>query len=115
MSNESIFELAYAYADAVSTHRLESLYGTSKGYTLEKARERDEAHSVLVSELRRLVAENESLRKDAERYRWLRDSADCDEGIAPMHQLCSDWGRFYWSQVEGDDLDAAIDAAKESK
>ena len=48
-------ELAQNYADAVSTHRLESLYGTSKGYTLEKARERDEAHSALSAELRRLA------------------------------------------------------------
>lgn len=49
-------ELAQAYADAVSTHRLESLYGTSKSYTLEKAQERDEAHAALTAELRRLAA-----------------------------------------------------------
>lgn len=49
-------ELAEAYADAVSTHRLESIYGTSKSYTLEKAKERDEAHSLLEAELRRLAA-----------------------------------------------------------
>lgn len=29
---------------------------------------------VLVAEVARLKAENEALRKDAERYRWLRDS-----------------------------------------
>lgn len=46
--------LADEYADAVATHRLESLYGTSKSYTLEKARERDEAHDALTAELRRL-------------------------------------------------------------
>jgi len=63
MSNESkALELAEAYADAVSTHRLECLYGTSKSYTLEKAKERDELHSALIAELRRQHAEIESLR-----------------------------------------------------
>lgn len=70
-------ELAQAYADAVSTHRLESLYGTSKSYTLEKARERDEAHAALSAELRRLAAveaELIALKKaigDAEPKGWL--------------------------------------------
>lgn len=49
-------ELADAYADAVAAHRLESLYGTSKSYTLEKAKERDEAFEALAAELRRLAA-----------------------------------------------------------
>lgn len=51
--------LAEAYADAVAAHRLESLYGTSKSYTIEKARERDEAHEAMAAELRRLSAELE--------------------------------------------------------
>ena len=49
-------ELADAYADAVAAHRLESLYGTSKSYTLEKAKERDESFESLAAELRRLAA-----------------------------------------------------------
>jgi hypothetical protein len=59
-------ELADKYADAVATHRLESLYGTSKSYTLEKAKERDEAHAELAAELRRLDAENAQLRAELE-------------------------------------------------
>lgn len=49
-------ELAHEYADSVAGHRLESLYGTSKSYTLEKAKERDEAHEALATELSRLAA-----------------------------------------------------------
>lgn len=49
-------ELAEEYSDAVSAHRLESLYGTSKSYTLLKAKDRDEAHEALSAELRRLAA-----------------------------------------------------------
>lgn len=56
-------ELADAYADAVSTHRLESLYGTSKSYTLEKAKERDEAFEALAAELRRLAAVKSELER----------------------------------------------------
>lgn len=56
-------ELAEAYADAASTHRMESLYGTSKSYTLEKAKERDEAHAVLEAELLRLAAVDAELER----------------------------------------------------
>ena len=54
--------LAQEYADAVATHRLETLYGSRRSYTLEKARERDEAFTALDAELRRLHAENEALK-----------------------------------------------------
>lgn len=53
--------LALEYADAVSTHRLENLYGTSQSYTLGKAKERDEAWSALAAELRRLAAVEQEL------------------------------------------------------
>lgn len=65
--------------------------------------------------LRRLQAENEALRADAERYRWLRDPKRLNEG--------ADVGDLYvgvesderWG-LAGPDADAAIDAAmKESK
>jgi len=49
-------ELAEEYADAVAAHRLENLYGTSKSYTPEKAKERVEAFEALATELRRLAA-----------------------------------------------------------
>lgn len=50
------YELVEEYADAVAKYLLESLYGTSKSYTLEVAKERDKADSALKSELRRLAA-----------------------------------------------------------
>jgi len=56
-----------------------------------------------INELRRLVDENESLRKDAERYRWLRNSdhwpAVFDSHYAP-------------EPLRGAGLDLTIDAAK---
>lgn len=65
-----------------------------------------------VTEITRLRAEAEALRKDAERYRWLRDrlfGADWDwnnEGVPVV--------LFRWPDGAsiGADLDAAIDAAK---
>jgi hypothetical protein len=65
----------------------------------------------LKSHVREQYVTLQTLRKDAERYRWLRDSADCDEGVAPMVQMQSDWGKFYWSQVKCESLNAAIDEA----
>ena len=52
------------------------------------------------AELRRLHAENEALRKDAERYRWLRESK-CP--MAVVSEDCLVLGMSY--------MDAAIDAA----
>lgn len=95
-------ELAQAYADAVSTHRLESLYGTSKSYTLEKSRERDEAHDALTAELRRLAqveAEHEALKKaisDAEPVAW-RDPTNSDPGQAVTfsNSKAAKWPHIY--------------------
>jgi hypothetical protein len=56
--------------------------------------------------LAREAAELEALRKDAERYRWLRSSlADRDNGKS--HHFCSIRAGC------PEELDAAIDAAKE--
>ncbi|MNL66324.1 hypothetical protein D3C87_1907700 [compost metagenome] len=54
----------------------------------------------LEADNKRLKAENESLRKDAERYRWLRGSKHFD---SPQHRAFCE---FYT-----DGLDSAIDAA----
>lgn len=54
-----------------------------------------------------LQAECEKLRKDAERYRWLRD-AHAAHPISLTICSANDWGLKPWS---GDDPDAAIDAA----
>lgn len=67
---------------------------------------RDERFGALVAaaELRRLHAEVESLRADAERYRWLRDKGDsitvCD---------CASDGE--WIPLHPENIDATIDAA----
>ena len=62
-----------------------------------------------------LEAENKALRKDAERYRWLRDkSGNCDVGtvptVRPLPSQCND----YWALCE-EILDASIDAAMEKE
>ena len=59
---------------------------------------------MLAAEVRRLREENERLRKDAERYQWLRDNED---------ELSS---RILRMVRDGDpDLDSAIDAARGAK
>jgi hypothetical protein len=60
-----------------------------------------------------LRADNERLRKDAERYRWLRDEHD---RIDPMGRCCwkvgNDRNGSEWCElVDGIDLDQMIDAA----
>jgi hypothetical protein len=52
------------------------------------------------AELRRLHVENEALRADAERYRWLRD---------PKNAYHDAWNYF------SHNIDAAIDAARSEK
>ena len=64
------------------------------------------------SEVLELIAENEALRADAERYRWLRDPDHCEEdfldGPADNIVVGSCGGEdILWSEQ----LDAAVDAA----
>lgn len=64
------------------------------------------------SDLKALIAERDSLRKDAERYRWLIDSADEDvcirtKGTSPTHPHL--WA--YWQCKEKPSIDAYIDKA----
>ena len=74
------------------------------------------------AELRRLHAENEVLRADAERYRWLRDKADGEIVFDHTHRQDEGGDRFVlYVPFDGlpinDDaeaarrMDAAIDAA----
>jgi len=55
------------------------------------------------------------LRKDAGRYRFLRDVADADlsQPHISMH-VCSDWGNWKNTWETGEEADSAIDAALES-
>lgn len=51
------------------------------------------------------------LQEEAARYCWLRDVGNPDDSFAVMESKTSDWGRFYWDQLAGANLDARIDAA----
>lgn len=57
-----------------------------------------------------LLAEVESLRKDAERYRWLRDKAAAAEGVCPMVSMTDDCGDQVSNWLFGNAVDKAIDA-----
>jgi len=58
-----------------------------------------------------MKAEREKLRKDAERYRWLRDKCDRWDGGLVVAKVTE----FSLSSWSGDDLNAAIDAAMEKE
>lgn len=57
-----------------------------------------------VNEIQRLRAELEECRRDAERYRWLREKIENDDFLIAR---VSDWGFTSWC---GDDPDRYIDA-----
>lgn len=58
-----------------------------------------------------LIAEAESLRADAERYRWLRNEAEGMAGkAAPMVCRLDERGRFV-DYLDGEELDDHIDRA----
>lgn len=63
-----------------------------------------------IEQLERAVAR---LRKDAERYQWLRDNVHCDTVLVEIVPLGHDWS--YPSLVlDAAHLDATIDAAMEA-
>ncbi|HSW33303.1 MAG TPA: hypothetical protein VLH36_06770 [Steroidobacteraceae bacterium] len=64
---------------------------------------RDLKECVLASDYDALAAERDALSKDAERYRWLRDSAGNDI----MEKLMAECSPPRWDEL----VDAAIDAA----
>jgi len=105
MTTDEIMALVCGYADAASTHRLESLYGTSKSYTLVKARERDKAQQNLRTAIKALVA-------DAERYRWLRSQWFTMGASYPDNTVQFHIGATRWSEQPESNIDDAIDAAR---
>lgn len=62
------------------------------------------------TQLTQLRAEVERLRKDAERYRWLRENLYVEDGCLEMAKNI-----YCPSALNKADIDAAIDAAKEEK
>jgi outer membrane murein-binding lipoprotein Lpp len=67
--------------------------------------------TMLKDQVRTLRAEIEALRKDAERYRWLRDKAMGDEGN-PFICVLTDG---YTGQLDGESADDAINDAMGEK
>ena len=68
-----------------------------------------DAMETLAAEVRRLREENERLRNDAERYRWLRESVKKSGGIIKAQS-------YFWNYGGSRKrLDAAIDAARGAK
>lgn len=65
-----------------------------------------ESWSAALVEVDRLKAENEALRKDAERYRWLRDSS---ESIHQFYLSTPIW--FTGVKFSKENVDSTIDAA----
>lgn len=63
----------------------------------------------LVAIVRRLQAENEQLRKDAERYQWLRELVSSTVGTIQAQ------GLFWNCSHSRRKLDAALDAARSAK
>lgn len=70
--------------------------------------------------IRQLLAENDAMREDAERYRWLRDPKqdvslvlDKRTGYVPADEQISGVGGYHTYEYRaGAELDAAIDAAR---
>jgi len=64
---------------------------------------------------RALLARRDDLAKDAARYRWLRKGSNDDiavvMGLGAMDYGASGVAYTYSEEIDGDDLDSAIDAA----
>jgi hypothetical protein len=60
-----------------------------------------------------LTLENQRLRVDAERYRWLRNEANKEPAAAPFVFFCDPNLPLRWvDAIYGEQLDADIDAAR---
>lgn len=69
--------------------------------------------------IRALLEERDALRADAARYRWLRKGESDDiavvRGLGAMDYGMSAVAYTYSEEIDGDDLDAAIDEAMEKE
>lgn len=73
-------------------------------------------HDYAIAAIQRLEAENEALRKDAERYRWLRGDCGPHSVRWPRFEV-KYWTGRWWDDLRLAQMDAAIDDAmtKEQK
>lgn len=66
----------------------------------------------IIVSINKLRAERDAAREDAERYRFLRSvDPDAELPATTLHKQNS-WGKWYYSPLLGEELDAAIDAAR---
>lgn len=72
----------------------------------------DKMADALVALWKRDESELEAMRKDAERYRWLR--GDCGPASVRWPRWKVEHWTGQWNPVQGQGMDAAIDAAMES-
>lgn len=84
--------------------RLAEIAGGYTGLTVDEANQ-------CATELLRLHAENEALRVDAERYRWLRKSLPAGQGSLTV-TLDDRRNGCFNKPVFMESMDAAIDAAR---
>ena len=84
----------------------------------ESFKQQHQANVELLERAESAERREQEARKDAERYRWLRDEAHPDRedtGVACKETHMTDWGKWYEKFLSGEELDAAIDAALRSK
>lgn len=67
---------------------------------------------VLAYDHEQVLAENERLRRDADRYRWLRGGSDVPASSVrwPRWEV-RHWDGHWWQTLFAEHMDAAIDAA----
>ena len=71
------------------------------------------AYTIMYAHARTLEADNERLREDAERYRWLREPRDEQQPIVTIARQDS-WGNWKDDPLWEDELDTAIDRARQA-
>lgn len=71
--------------------------------------------STALERIKALESENEALRKDAGRYRWLRRSNSSDDFPYVARDMWNFRGRFVTKTLRNSAADKAIDKAMEAK
>jgi hypothetical protein len=82
-------------------------------YLANRCTEAGTALATLLSQVKTLTLENQRLRLDAQRYRWLRNEANKEPAAAPFVFFCDPNLPLRWvDAIYGEQLDADIDAAR---
>lgn len=106
MQDAAILEVIDKSADEASSLSAQNSYQAMRIEELERA------HAAALEELSTLQAENERLREDAERYRFLKTvDPDAEMPTVFVHRQDS-WGNWRYHHMDAIQLDAAIDSAR---